>query len=332
MQFFCQKCETIHTAADGQAAICDVYHEIIAERIPDKLFWCFCCGCQTFWRLDCFPVKERALITACVVCDRSILNPRASLQRAAREDHPIVSYLCHRCNTISMQTNDVAKGSHFALSGPLLSLFRCPGCYTAISQTQSHHDCPSIGLALTTARHECYFCGEILKQKPLADSSSRSAVTATKPDPPQKVATTFYNGKARQHLRPKAVKAAKEAPPPISKAPVNKTPAQPSKPPALYRSKAISPSLQTRKKHSNTAVKLILAFFGIACAVLIATLVFKPDLTGNVAESPGAVSEPSHLPPPLRNRHRAWCISPAGNSGWAVMSETHMKDRDTRSK
>ena len=299
MQFFCHKCETTHTAANGQRAVCDVYQEVIAERIPDNLYWCFCCGCQTFWRLDSFRSNERALITACVVCDRSIIKPRHAERREVKGDIPIVSYLCHRCNTVSIQTADVARGAVVALSGTLSSRFKCPGCFTTISQARKDHDCRFFGLALTTARQECYFCGEALAHKLLTALSPASAASAAEPDPPQKSYAANYKKKTRRPSRRNFTEAAKQSPAKLNTAPPNYTP------------NSAHPSLATRKNQTDVAVKFIVALMGVACVILIAALAFKPGRTGNVAE-PVADPAPSASAPTTPLQPQGMVYIPGG--------------------
>jgi len=282
MQFFCQKCETNHNVANGQAAICDVYDEIVAERIPDNQYWCFCCGCQTFWRLDQFGAKQQTLITSCIVCDRSIIKSQVFRKRTERVNQQIVSYLCHQCNTVSVQTADVAKGVLLTLNASLLFSFRCPGCGNAMGLTRTHHNCSSVGLTLTTSRSECCFCGEALNPEPLTDLLSSLAAEAAKPEPRLEIPKVAHNVEAR---RPAISEVSPTA---AATLPGAKTPSQSSRTPLPTKTASISLSTLVHRQSFNRTTLLIIIVCFTACMFLIGHILLAPDTSraGNPTEMP----------------------------------------------
>jgi formylglycine-generating enzyme required for sulfatase activity len=155
MKVFCHTHESTFKLIRGQQIVCDLGSEVFADSLFKEDCWCFCCGCQTFWKFSEFKATERQGITLCVACGRQVVKSD-NLKKSASP----AFYLCHVCKTISFQTKDVARGAHCTLTTSGLPKFRCPGCDTAINHKTYQHDCTVLATLLMTTRQECFLCGE----------------------------------------------------------------------------------------------------------------------------------------------------------------------------
>jgi formylglycine-generating enzyme required for sulfatase activity len=155
MKIFCHLHESTFKLIRGQQVVCDVGQEIFAEDFPNDDWWCFCCGCQTFWKFNDFATREPSAFTRCVACGRRVVK-----SDGAKKEASLAFYLCHGCKTLSFQTKDVAKGAVYTLQPLTLAGFRCPACSMATRSEASQHECKTLGVSLMTSREECPLCGE----------------------------------------------------------------------------------------------------------------------------------------------------------------------------
>lgn len=159
MKIFCHLHETTFRLIRGQQVVCDVGLESFAEAFPNDDWWCFCCGCQTFWKFNDATIQEPMTFACCIVCGRRVLK-----NDTAKQEPRLTFYLCHSCKTVSFQTKDVAKGAAYTLQPSVLARFRCPGCDAAIHPEACQHECKVLGAPLMTSRQECPLCGDGFRQ------------------------------------------------------------------------------------------------------------------------------------------------------------------------
>src|SRR5690348_11114122 len=102
MKIFCHLHESTFKLIRRQQVVCDVGQEIVAEDFPNDDWWCFCCGCQTFWKFNIPPTQEAAGFARCIACGRGVMK-----SEGAKKEARLAFYLCHGCKTLSFQTEDV---------------------------------------------------------------------------------------------------------------------------------------------------------------------------------------------------------------------------------
>ena len=110
-----------------------------------ELCWQYCCNCEHF-----YPAGGGQDLIRCPVCAR-----QCSLR-----------YLCHRCYTISFESNRPTQTKNFTLTMEGMPQPSCPGCLQSAPADLREHACAGLGVSFITALSSCPICNERLDVAP----------------------------------------------------------------------------------------------------------------------------------------------------------------------
>ena len=120
-------------------------------KTPVEIQWQYCCNCEHFSPID----FGQEGLKRCPVCTR-----RTS-----------AVYLCHRCYTISFESNTPLQTKNFTLTSEGTPQPSCPGCLQEASVDLFEHACDELEAHFITALTSCPICLERLDVDPVFPSS-----------------------------------------------------------------------------------------------------------------------------------------------------------------
>lgn len=120
---------------------------------PTGALWAYCSDCEHFWPIN----MDGKISEKCPVCERSI---------AAR-------YLCHRCYTLTLESDAPADVKNFTMTKQGVPQPSCPACLKEVPQKAATHEhsCERLGASFITLLDACPICEELVAAAPSFPSS-----------------------------------------------------------------------------------------------------------------------------------------------------------------
>ena len=144
----------------GPKLLCENGHEL-AKNFPYDSFWNYCCDCDIY--SSSITSAGTKTESECSFCERSITR----------------RYLCHRCRTMSFESDEKKPTKLYMLGAGGSPIPHCPGCLETSDQIEVlEHECVEISVTYLTAREVCPFCNEwITKAGEVENEVEDSAIT-----------------------------------------------------------------------------------------------------------------------------------------------------------
>lgn len=149
MRFYCHVHKRSFSASPLAPVECEKGEHLLGNAPADPTgydIWEYCCDCQNFWLVS----PDGPGASQCPVCERGIAS----------------RFLCHSCNTVSLETTAPANGRSIFFSLQGLPRPYCPGCRNSESRKPSEHSCEAYKFTFSTFRSECLFCKESITTVP----------------------------------------------------------------------------------------------------------------------------------------------------------------------
>lgn len=150
----------------GPKLQCENGHDV-ATNFPYDDFWDYCCNCKIVFS---FVIASGGQAEPnCPYCERLIAR----------------RYVCHRCRTMSFESDDKETTKHFSLriDGPPVP--SCPGCLEPSSEISVvEHDCTELAVTYLTALEVCPFCDKWITKESEVEADVQESVTVEEVEQP----------------------------------------------------------------------------------------------------------------------------------------------------
>ena len=150
----------------GPKLQCENGHDV-ATNFPYDGFWDYCCNCKIVFSF--LTTSGGQAEPNCPYCERVIAR----------------RYVCHRCRTMSFESDEkeATKAFNLRVDGPPLP--SCPGCLEASTDiTVVEHDCRELAVSYLTALEVCPFCDKWITKESEVEVSVQESVTVEEVEQP----------------------------------------------------------------------------------------------------------------------------------------------------